>query len=176
MTAEEWRTVVGFDNYAISTRGRIMRRTGGRGVRAGRILKPQPNAKGYLTVMLWQAGVGTRRSIHTLAYDTFIGGRPPGMEVNHRDGIKAHCAIDNLELATSSQNKQHASAMGLSAFGLRNGSGKLDSDQVAAIHAAVADGQSQRQVARTFGISQGHVSDIVNGKRRRREHAAARPA
>lgn len=128
---------------------------------------PQRAPNGYFNVGLYRSGVVTRRTIHTLVYETFVGPRAPGMEVNHLDGNKAHNALTNLQGCTGKENKEHASRTGLSAFGPRNGSTRLTEDQVTAIRAAVAAGLSQRKVAAMFGVSQSHVSDIMNGRRRK---------
>lgn len=163
---EIWRPAMGYSNYEISDHGRVKRVTGGRGVRAGRVLRPTPHKRGYKLVSLFQDGVGTKRSIHTLVWEAFHGARPIGLEVNHRDGNKANNRLDNLELLTSSGNKLHASANGLAAIGLRNASTKLLASDVTSICAALASGDSQRAVAARFGISQAHVSRIWTGQAR----------
>ncbi|ANA85385.1 HNH endonuclease [Gordonia phage Phlop] len=167
MSDELWRSAVGFANYEVSNLGRVRRVTGGRGVRAGRVLRPQKQPNGYLCVTLWQDGVSTRRTVHTLVYEAFVGVRSAGVEINHLDGVKANNATTNLQGCTSAQNKAHAVANGLAATGLRNGATKLRADQVIAIRAAAASGRSQRSIAAEFGVSQGHVSDIVRGRKRR---------
>lgn len=167
MSDELWRPTVGFTNYEVSNLGRVRRVTGGRGVQAGRVLRPQKQPNGYLCVTLWQDGVPTRRTVHTLVYEAFVGTRSAGVEINHLDGVKSNNAAANLQGCTSSQNKAHAVANGLAACGLRNGSTKLRADQVIAIREAAASGRSQRAIADEFGVSQGHVSDIVRGRKRR---------
>jgi hypothetical protein len=167
MPDERWKSIPGFPDYSASTLGRIRRETGGRGVRAGRVLVAQHQPNGYCGVNLYLAGVRTRRTIHTLVYETFVGPRSPGMELNHLDGDKDNNALSNLEACTGKQNKEHASRTRLSAFGARNKAAKLTDDQVTAIKASAAAGLSQRTLAAMFGVSQPHVSDIVNGRRRR---------
>jgi hypothetical protein len=162
-----WLPVPEFPDYEVSDSGLVRRKTGGKGVRAGRVLRSWSNGKpGYQMVSLYRNGVRRARTVHSIVAEVFIGPRPSGSEINHKDGIKNNNVATNLEYETSSGNKLHASRLGLSAFGERNGSAKLTDEQVVAIRAACSGGATQRTVARAFGISQPHVSDIVNGKSR----------
>jgi hypothetical protein len=77
------------------------------------MLHPQRN--GYLRVSL---SVRERRTpkkflVHRLVYSTFVGPIPDGITVNHRNGKKTDNRITNLELATMSEQMQHAYAIGL---------------------------------------------------------------
>lgn len=164
---ETWRPISGWPDYEVSDLGRVRRVTGGRGVRAGRVLRPGSQPNGYLGVNLYLNGVRTRRTVHSLVADAFLGGRPPGYEVNHLHPPKTDNRAVNLEVTTSAGNKAHAVATGLAAMGARNASTKLTDEEVIAIRAACAAGLSQRAVAAMFGVSQPHVSDLVLGKKRR---------
>lgn len=101
-----WRPCVGLSNYAISNDGQVRREVGGRGHRAGRVLKPLPHPRGYQQVNLWHDGRLTRRTIHSLVAEAFLGPRPDGQEIDHIDGDKHHNHVDNLEYVTSSENKR----------------------------------------------------------------------
>lgn len=153
-------------DYEVSDLGRVRRLTGGKGVRAGRVLSPCVQNRGYLTVQVYRAGTPTRRTVHSLVAEAFIGPRAPGAEVNHKDGVKTHNALSNLEYVTASGNKRHAVNTGIGAVGRRNAATRLSEEDVLAIRAACMAGESQRSVARRFGVSQPHVSDIVSGRRR----------
>ena len=43
---------------------------------------------------------------------TFIGTRPEGMVVNHKNGVKTDNRLENLEYITSRENTIHAFKMG----------------------------------------------------------------
>ena len=76
-------------------------------------LKYRKNTKGYLIARLWKEGVVYQRPVHSLVCEAFIGPKPDGHEINHKDGIKAHNGVENLEYCTRSENAAHAIALGL---------------------------------------------------------------
>ncbi|MGL5075479.1 MAG: HNH endonuclease signature motif containing protein [Waterburya sp.] len=63
----------------------------------------------HKTNKIWQI------QLHRLVWVVFIGViQDAHLQINHKDGDKANCALDNLELVTSSENRQHAVKLGLS--------------------------------------------------------------
>ena len=66
------------------------------------------NKSGYPSVILCNETKRLNIAIHTLVYTSFIGEVPDGMTINHKDGNKENPYVDNLELATYSENIQHA--------------------------------------------------------------------
>ena len=109
---EIWKEVKGFNNYAISTLGRVRRLTKGPGAQAGRILKLSGNSGGYPTVTLYGGEKRTTRLVHHLIATAFLWPRP-GLEVNHKNGTKTDNRLCNLELVTRSENHRHAYRTGL---------------------------------------------------------------
>lgn len=109
MILERWATIADFPDYEVSDRGRVRRRTGGRGVRAGRVLKPQPHPQGYVTVSLYRGTRKTwRRTIHSLVASAFLGPRPAGHVADHDDGDKTNNHVGNLEWVTQRVNLERA--------------------------------------------------------------------
>ena len=47
-------------------------------------------------------------AIHILVYTMFVGEIPKGMTINHKDGNHENNQLNNLELATYSENMQHS--------------------------------------------------------------------
>lgn len=94
---EEWKWVKDFEGlYQVSNHGRIksFKKTEG-----GYILSNQ-NVKGdYLRVVLNDTTTGRKRSIaiHVLVAEHFIGERPRGYHVHHKDGNKQNNIVSNLE-------------------------------------------------------------------------------
>lgn len=122
MNAEVWKTVAGYGGaYQASTSGRIrsVNRWVARGdvlqPLKGRILKPSRNKKTkYWHVVLCHLGKEHSCYVHRLVAETFIA-NPDGLrEVNHKDLDKSNNAADNLEWESSSGNKVHAVANGVS--------------------------------------------------------------
>lgn len=73
----------------------------------------------YLQVKLYSAGVPRVYFVHRLVALTYLP-NPKGLRVvNHIDGNKYNCNVDNLEWATHTENNYHASHTGLSNNTLR---------------------------------------------------------
>lgn len=108
----EWRPVVGWDGvYEVSSAGDVRRVVGGQGARAGSMLKGRASAGGgdtwrtrYLKVALHWNGKRHDKPIHHLVAEAFLGPRPLGLEINHRDGNPQNNAASNLEYVTHSEN------------------------------------------------------------------------
>jgi hypothetical protein len=125
LSNEVWKDVVGFEGvYSISNLGRLRRDLGGTGkCKGGRILKFSVS-EGYLRAQLSHRGIRTYVFVHRLVAAAFIGERPAGMEVNHKDPKtgKMDNRASNLEYCTHRENIQHAARNGLMPTGDRNGS------------------------------------------------------
>ena len=78
-------------------------------------LKPRTNKNGYLIVTLagGKENLKNQVSIHRLMALHFLPNPYGYKQVNHKDGIKEHNFIENLEWCSCSQNIQHAFKIGL---------------------------------------------------------------
>lgn len=99
---EEWRPVVGAEeHYEVSNLGRVKRVTPpGPRLLAGGL------RGGYRRVSIYIDGQQTRKSIHVMVAEAFIGPRPEGMSVCHNDGNPLNNRLDNLRYDTHSANIQ----------------------------------------------------------------------
>lgn len=96
---EKWLPVVGWeDRYLISDQWRVW------SLWSGRTIKPRPDKDGYLCIMLCRDGYAQLRKVHLIVLEAFKGSCPPGLQARHLDGIRIHCAPDNLEWGTGSEN------------------------------------------------------------------------
>ena len=75
----------------------------------GKEMRIRKNGDGYLVTNL----AGKAQYIHALVTQHFLGTRPDGLEVNHKDGVKNNNRIENLEYISSGDNTRHAISMGL---------------------------------------------------------------
>ena len=116
---ERWLPVPGYEGYyEASDQGRI--RSFGRRDRFGVIwgqpfiLKPQirPGSK-YWTVDLYRDSKRKPRKLHLIIAEVFLGERPPGMEVCHRNDDKADNRAVNLYHGTHAENMQDRVRNGL---------------------------------------------------------------
>ena len=48
------------------------------------------------------------RTCHTLIWETWVGPRTPGMEIDHINGDKTNWSLDNLEEVTPAENRKRA--------------------------------------------------------------------
>jgi hypothetical protein len=119
MKNECWKPVVGYETlYEISNYGRLRRPNDyvspTRTTTIGHIISPSRHTDGYLQYKLGTTRTN-RKTIksHILVMAAFVGPRPKGYDINHKDGNKQNNHIDNLEYCTRSRNSQHAYDTGL---------------------------------------------------------------
>ncbi len=96
MSKEIWLPVEGYPLYHVSNHGRV------RGPR--KMLKPWDHRDGYVKVNLYVDGKKSPKTVHPLVAHAFIGPRPEGLEVHHKDEDKLNNHVDNLEYVTSQYN------------------------------------------------------------------------
>ena len=104
-----WRPVVYWEGlYEVSDCGRV------RSVRLSkpRAIRPLPNRRGHLRVMLTHGERRVHAYVHTLVAEAFLGPRPEGLLVCHRDDRKRNNRVGNLYYGTRSDNARDAIANG----------------------------------------------------------------
>jgi len=117
---EEWAFIRGFKNkYDVSTFGRV--RSIGRIITSGRsyknfratktfIMKLKLRNDGYLSVSLCRNGSRKSYAVHRLVAKAFIPNPSNKSQVNHKDGVRSNCRVNNLEWSTVSENHKHSFA------------------------------------------------------------------
>lgn len=92
---------------------------------------------------------------------------PPGLEINHKNGVRHDNRPENLEPMTSQENALHAGRV-LKTLGKKdqrgekNTTSKLTAQQVLEIRKLWSDGEvNQTTIRKLYGISQATVSSIV---------------
>jgi len=162
---EIWKEVKDFEGvYWVSTFGRVKNSK-------GRILKPmscrtQKYPKYHLTrkdgTMWYVLG-------HRLVALTFIENPNNYPVVHHVDGNTQNNRVDNLEWCTYKYNTQKMVEAGKHyqfKKGLDNPTGKLTEYQIKGIFRLRELGWSITEIADIVNCSRGHISEIVNEKRR----------
>jgi len=106
---EIWKDIPKFEGYyQASNLGRVKSFW-----KSGRILKQRVNpTTGYVQVSLHKNKKSYHRSTHVLIGLTFLGPRPTGYEINHKDFNKENNFSDNLEYLTPEQNVLSSSKAG----------------------------------------------------------------
>jgi len=105
---EEWKVLDSFPNYKISNTGKII------SLKFNKEIGKKSNYNnGYITVTL--RGTNENKSLykHRLVAQLFIPNPNNKPDINHIDGNKWNCSIDNLQWVTKSENTQHAVSNGL---------------------------------------------------------------
>lgn len=163
MSDELLAVIKGYENYEISSYGRVRRLTSTTCAVAGKILKTPERSKSrpYLCVDLCSKGKKKTINVHNLVADAFLA--PPefcGAEINHIDGDKRNPKASNLEWTTSSGNKVHSYEKGLQdAKGEKNGRAKLTDSQVAEIRIS---GLSVAQISSKYLVHKRTIQDILS--------------
>jgi hypothetical protein len=169
-----WKDIEGFENiYKINNIGIVksldkkLRIGNGFYIKKGRIIKPYMNNSGYLRINLYDNKIKIAYYLHRLLAQTFIINTLSKKEVNHKDGNKLNNNLDNLEWVTSSENKKHAFRIGLkSTAGELSPKHKLTEWDVKIIRKMYKNTKywTQRKIGELFGITDGHINNIVNYK------------
>lgn len=183
---EVWKSVVGHPDYEVSDLGRVRRATdaiasmpnGGTAIKAhaGQLLKigrfqPYPGRRGitlpYPRVSL-QVAKGRSRSfyVHRLVAAAFIPNPDKKPAVNHINSDISDARAANLEWCTHRENTIHSYLAGRSRPPVKSGvnqrSAKLSDDAIRQVRKMSAEGASNAQVAKIFGINRSEVSRIRN--------------
>lgn len=162
---EVWKVIPDHTNYEASDRGRIRRAAGGKGTRAGRAPKLKFDRVGYAYFTPSTGGVaGKHLRVHIAVAAAFHGPRPPGMSIDHVNGVRTDNRPDNLQYVTHAENMKRAAGLGLMARGERHRHARLTEASVLSIRERHAGGETQSSIARSYGVHVVTVSDVILGK------------
>lgn len=107
---EQWKPIEGTnEKIEVSNYGRV------RSLLRGypKILRTQPDKKGYLRVRTSIAGQKKSYKIHREVAKAFLPNPNNLPQVNHKDGKKNNNTVSNLEWVTNAENARHAIQSGL---------------------------------------------------------------
>ena len=177
---EEWRPVVGFPEYAVSSLGRVKRVIRGKRNHACKVLKPWCNNKGYFLVCLSGEAGKKKKQVSQMVCEAFHGPKPTSLhEVAHNNGRPSNNSKKNLRWATRKENMQDCIKHGTQINGARHftatnpekiargdkhGHAVLTTKQVLAIIRAKRTHGSGRELAKKYGVSPATICVIRSGK------------
>jgi hypothetical protein len=141
-----------YPDYFVSSKGEVF------SSKRGIILKPQIADTGYLKVGFRVDGKKTLRPIHQLVMEAFVGPRPDGMDVNHKDGNKLNNSLANLEYCTRKENIHHA--IGLGAFRNCHRKSTLTPEVIDKIKILLNTTKTHREIAKQAGVHRDVVSTL----------------
>jgi len=169
---DEWRPVPGWP-YDATKDGRIRRSEN------KRISVTADHPSGYRQIAMHNNGVRRTQKIHRMVYEAWVGPIPPGMQINHLNGIKSDNRIENLEMCTPQQNIEHSVRTGLLPRGDRHHfvkrpetiprgtnhhASKLTDELALQIYLEGASAKNLNQLAAKYGMSWGAIYSLMNGK------------
>lgn len=167
---EVWKTVIE-DLYEVSNLGNVRSLNmlvsstfGGHYIKEGRILKQNPNPRGYLQVILCQDGLSTTQRVHRLVAEAFIPNPFSLPEVNHKDTNIKNNISDNLEWCTGEANQLHARLAGVKTKGEKAYNSKLTEVSVREIKSQIAIGVANKEIALAYGVHPGTIQCIRTGR------------
>lgn len=154
---EQWKAVPGYP-YEVSSHGRIRRTGAAPGARVGRQLKTAPSPLGYVRVDLWRGGRRRPAHVHELVAELFIGPKPAGHVVHHKDGNPLNNHVDNLRYISRRDHvREHH-------VGEQHPNAKLTDDEVRDIREQLSRGVRQADLARRYGVASCTIKDISKGR------------
>lgn len=149
--------ITGYEGrYSVTLCGRIYSHG------AGRYLKPGRTSKGYMSVCLYDGSSPKKPfsvTVHAIVSEAFLGPRPEGLQVNHKDLNKENNAVGNLEYMTPRENVRHAIEGGR--FSPPEPTRKLSPGQVREIRSSQ---QSHSKLAIHYGVNEGTVRNARAGR------------
>ena len=171
--SEVWKDIPDFEgSYQVSNMGRVRSvdrvvtyKDGRMGKYKGRVLKPPINSGGYKIIKLSNDNRVTNKRVHRLVLEAF---KPhvnmEDLQVNHMDGDKLNNHLINLEWVTGRDNILHAYDTGLiTNIGEGSPNAILSNADVLEILQRLDTGESQRDIALDYGVSQSCISMINRG-------------
>lgn len=97
-----------YDHYLISEQGEVFRKLKTGNIRAVKPYKHKSQANKYPRVTLSVNGDKIRKFVHEFVALAYIGPKPKGKQVNHKDLNTFNNSPNNLEYVTPRQNKLHS--------------------------------------------------------------------
>lgn len=164
------KTITGFEDYKIDENGNIWSFKSGK-TRYNKLLKPLIDPNGYARTTLYNIKGQFKFLVHRLVYMMY--GEFPldtNLTINHEDGNKMNNNISNLKQMTSADNTSHSFDTGLTNHPSETHYNAILSNiQVEEIrNNYMGKWGEQKILAEKYNVSQGTISDIVNGRTRKR--------
>lgn len=173
-TNEIWRDIKGYENYQVSSLGRVksIRRTvksknGYRTVKE-RILKPRKNRYGYLQLSLCKENKRKTMLVHRIVCDAFIDNPLNLPQINHRNEDKTDNRVENLEYCDASYNNNFGTRNERAGIAISKAKKGVFNTKHSKAVKCLETGKiypSLSEVHRQFGFSAGHICNCCNGKR-----------
>jgi len=124
------------------------------------VKKWSANGRGYLISRINFFGRWITISQHCLVARAFLGDRPDGFEVNHKDNNKHNNAASNLEYLSKRDNRLQMYKDGRDVKGTRNANCKYTEDQIHDVCSMLEDDFTARTILDDTGVCTSTISKI----------------
>lgn len=166
-TTESWLPIVGYEGlYEVSDRGRVRSTAWGQGRRTDLVIGGH-NHKGYRRVTLHVHRERRSFMVHALVLEAFVGPRPDGYYVDHKNTVKHDNRLANLEWVPPAVNAERAEAAGLIPHqrGEQHYAARLTEADVRTIRQLRAAGMRLVAIGARYGVAHSLISAIVLRKK-----------
>lgn len=107
---EIWKPIDGYRYYEVSNKGNV-RNNNFHNTGRCKLIAQTPDNRGYPKVSLWQDNKRKCFMVHRLVAQAFIP-NPDNLEtVNHKDEVKTHNYVENLEWMSDLDNKRYGTGI-----------------------------------------------------------------
>ena len=165
-STEEWKAIPDYEEYQVSTLGRVKRLAyyknvcgGGKQYCEERILKPQTRKRGYQAVMLSKNSNAKSFLVHRLVAMVFIPNPDNLPQVNHKDENTSNNCADNLEWCNQCYNSNYGTSKYRISTKLKNGILSKPVEQYCKNGMFIMEYPSAIEASRVLGLN---VSGIIS--------------
>lgn len=132
----------------------------------GRILSPSITPKGYQSIGVKIDGQFRTWLHHKVVAYAWLGSRPPGMEIHHKNGDRKDNRVVNLAYVSKTENNQDSYDSGRrDVSGINNANCKLTECEVREIcHLLELGSMSLSAMARHLKVGRGTINHIKHGR------------
>lgn len=117
--SKKWVPVKGYEGlYLISKEGKIF------GLKRNVFIRTEFNQR-YFQATLSKNNQQKSHTVHSLVLASFVGERPKGLVINHKDGNRKNNHVSNLEYVRQVDNIHHSIRFGLQPIQPRDRNGKF---------------------------------------------------
>lgn len=159
---EEWRTIPGFENYAVSSLGNVKRINPSKFSRVRGLFKPHRNSDGYYTTSLYNEKGKQSFFVHQLVALAFIGPRT-APEIAHLDGNPGNNEYTNLKYVTVQENNLQKHFHGTMIKGENVYNASVSNEEAQTMRKLNKEGLSAAKIARMFGLKYATAYNICKG-------------